>query len=84
MPDSRLVRIAPGKGRVAKPDNMVCMLKFGQPRETTDKLLATGTQTKRKYCPVIEMKLRFAKLSVSLVHARVAIPIHRHDMNART
>ena len=84
IPDSGLVWIALGKGRVTKPDDMVCMPKFGQPRESTDELLAARTQSKRKYGPVIKMKLCFAALSARLVHARVKISIHCHDMDART
>jgi len=83
LSDNGLVRITVGESRIPEPDNVISVLKFGKSREATNELLATCTQLKRKYCAIIEMELRFAELSASLMCVREAVSIHRHDMNAR-
>lgn len=83
LSDSGLVRITVGESRIPEPDNMISMLKFGKPREATDELLATRTQSDRKYGAIVEMEGRFAELSVGFACFRVAVVIHRQDMNVR-
>jgi len=46
---------------------MISMSQFGQPRETTDELFATRTQSKREHRAIAEMEGGFAKRIISFV-----------------
>jgi len=46
---------------------MISMPQFGQPRETTDELFATRTQSKCEYRAIAEMEGGFAKRIISFV-----------------
>jgi len=64
---NRPVRIAVSEDGTPKPDNMISMPQFGQPRETTDELFATRTQSKCEYRAIAEMEGGFAKRIISFV-----------------